>query len=813
MRKIYGFFFAVLIIGCKPKINETLQLIDYVPQNTVIVVQLNDTVALKSSEILSKVYNLNKEYKNTFKNIRTKNIELPALYCITPIGKNKNAVSLITRISAKDSINITKNNISYNDIKIEITKKQGKVFYAAKMGDFKMISESQLVLENSIRNFQNNQRGVINNDFYQLAESMDEDLPLNFFLNPSAKKIFEEIFPIAPLFPKTSKHWLELDLDIDGESLSLNGAAFFNDSLPDALCFIKNLRPRKLRIPNAVPKGFTSYLGLSIENIQQLEDNFKNFSRKTNIPLNNIDFSSISSVDEMGWVFQNEKKALIFHLNNTENQFPLLSFETEGKKYRSISYYPIKLPLEIIEITAQFGEKVNVKWAAPLQDFLIFTEEEALMKNILGNFVDGNTLANNLTFEELQDQLASKSSFLWIANTEKLLDLWKKKGLKNKALDNFSSSDYPLISFQGVGEKNFTHLHLRAQKNLPKNLGKSVKTEFNINLNKPAATNPKWLKNHRSKGMDLAIQDEANVLYLFSNNGNLYWKKQLPGKIIGPIQQVDLYKNKRLQMAFRTTDRFMILDRNGNIVKPFDIKLPKNQNPQPLAVFDYDLNRNYRFLLGQDNSLVMYDNKGKKLSGFKLNKLSSNLLAAPKHIRIKSKDYLLLPLEDNTLKIVSRTGKNRVKVKEKIAFSGNQIYSYLNTFATTNQAGDLIQIDTNGNVVKTELSLAQGHKIDATSKSMASISDNILTIKGIPVTLPFGAYTQPKIFYLNNTLYITTTDQEAQKVYVYYSNGIAVEGFPVYGSSSADLSNIDKDTAVELSVRSENKEVLIYEFN
>ena len=61
MRKTIGFFFAVLIIGCKPKISETLQLIDYVPQNTVIVIQLNDTVALKSSKILSKIYNLDKK--------------------------------------------------------------------------------------------------------------------------------------------------------------------------------------------------------------------------------------------------------------------------------------------------------------------------------------------------------------------------------------------------------------------------------------------------------------------------------------------------------------------------------------------------------------------------------------------------------------------------------------------------------------------------------------------------------------------------------------------------------------------------------
>ena len=33
--------------------------------------------------------------------------------------------------------------------------------------------------------------------------------------------------------------------------------------------------------------------------------------------------------------------------------------------------------------------------------------------------------------------------------------------------------------------------------------------------------------------MDVVVQDSDNVLYLFSNTGKLYWKKQLSGKIIG----------------------------------------------------------------------------------------------------------------------------------------------------------------------------------------------------------------------------------------------------------------------------------------
>ena len=77
--------------------------------------------------------------------------------------------------------------------------------------------------------------------------------------------------------------------------------------------------------------------------------------------------------------------------------------------------------------------------------------------------------------------------------------------------------------------------------------------------------------------MDIAIQDQDHVLYLYSNTGKLFWKKQLAGKIIGPIQQVDLYKNNRLQMAFRTQDKLIVLDRNGKIVKPFNKKISLNR--------------------------------------------------------------------------------------------------------------------------------------------------------------------------------------------------------------------------------------------
>jgi len=257
----------------------------------------------------------------------------------------------------------------------------------------------------------------------------------------------------------------------------------------------------------------------------------------------------------------------------------------------------------------------------------------------------------------------------------------------------------------------------------------------------------------------------------------------------------------------------MVLDRNGNIVKPFNIKLPKNENPLPLSIFDYDNNRNYRFMIAQDKSLLMYDGKGKRVNGFKLKKVEVQILSSPKHLRFQGKDYIVIPLENNRLKIISRTGLDRIKVKGNVNFSENEIFAYMNTFTTTDRDGRLIQVDTRGNQVSSSLGLSPNHKIDATTKSLVTLSENNLNIKGIPVTLPFGDYTSPKIFYLNNTLYISTTDKEAQKVYLFYSNGKAVEGFPVYGNAKIDLSNSDKDKALELLVTAEDNSLLVYEIN
>src|SRR5690606_17554609 len=103
------------------------------------------------------------------------------------------------------------------------------------------------------------------------------------------------------------------------------------------------------------------------------------------------------------------------------------------------------------------------------------------------------------------------------------------------------------------------------------------------------------------------------------------WKKQLNGRVQGRIEQVDIYKNGRLQLAFTTHNQFLILDRNGKEVAPFTFTY-EGGNLNPLAVFDYEQKKDYRFVVTQGTKLFMYNRQGEIVKGFKYTQADQPIL-------------------------------------------------------------------------------------------------------------------------------------------------------------------------------------------
>jgi hypothetical protein len=228
-------------------------------------------------------------------------------------------------------------------------------------------------------------------------------------------------------------------------------------------------------------------------------------------------------------------------------------------------------------------------------------------------------------------------------------------------------------------------------------------------------------------------------------------------------------------------------------------------------VFDYDNNKNYRLLVTQGNDLLMYNVSGKSVNGFNYQK-AAEIKSQPQHFRINNKDYIVFAA-GNTMKILNRQGQTRIDVKESIDFSENDIYLYKDLFTTTNRNGDLVQVNTSGSVSKQSLNLDKNHAITATSKTIATLSENNLTIKQNTFELDFGNYTNPIIFYINDKIYVSVTDLQAKKVYLFDSLAKIQNNFPVYGNSAIDFKNIDKDSNLEFVTIGDGNSIIIYQKN
>src|SRR5690606_15763596 len=137
------------------------------------------------------------------------------------------------------------------------------------------------------------------------------------------------------------------------------------------------------------------------------------------------------------------------------------------------------------------------------------------------------------------------------------------------------------------------HVHAVMERAAGKLREKGLSQMASITLDSPLLAPPVFFENHRSNGLDIAVQDVNNNLYLISPEGKIHWKRKLEGPILGKIQQVDLYRNGRKQLAFATANSVQVIDRDGNRVKPFPLEF-RDKITQPLAIFDYDNDRKYR---------------------------------------------------------------------------------------------------------------------------------------------------------------------------------------------------------------------------
>lgn len=602
-----------------------------------------------------------------------------------------------------------------------------------------------------------------------------------------------------------SEGYYALDLELSDKSTYATGVLKSIDTTNNFIDIFKNTVPQENGLAQVSPKDIDKLVSFTFDNVNTFRSNLNALFNNDKVYDSIVPYFDYAN--EIGYILKDNNIAVImksidaeqteesfYELNLIDGYKDVKLFELEDDSLFSQWFYPI------------VTNPVNLY--CRLDEFFVFSSNRGFLENIITNYLNETTLDKANSYISLKNQLNDESSLLVVSNATYFNDYTNSIFTEDK---NIKLADNNWSAFQFVSEADYAHVNIAIEEYSNSTSAKGVRELFSINLKNDILNTPQFVINHRTRQKEIFVQDINNIAYLISNTGSILWTKQLHGPILGRVKQIDTYKNGRLQLTFATPYRVYVLDRNGNDVNDFPL-IFRDEITQPLSVFDYDKRKDYRLLVTQNSALLMYDKNGKPVNGFKYSGTNGAISSQPKHFRLGRKDYIVFK-HGNTLKIINRVGKIRVNPNRDFSFSENDVFLYKNTFTTTSTNGTLIQVDSRGRTNEINLNLNADHSLTASSKTLVTLNDNKLNIRSNTVELPFGTYSEPNFYYLQDKIYVSVTDLETKKVYLFDSQAKAIPSFPVYGNSEIEMDNIDNDNNLEFVVQGNGNSIILYEIN
>ncbi|TBN00836.1 ribonuclease HII [Hyunsoonleella flava] len=796
-----------VVLSCTNSKNERHQLIDFVPDDSEIILKTTNLESLKSAIENNSFLNLLSE-SDTYKGLQAKLNSIsnlnPSGDVLICISKKRDSLeyTLITKYSEilfqTDSLkNYIEEELKYKSHSITKSTLEDAVFFNT-IVDSTFILSSSKVLINECLNLSDKNSGL-----KKLYDVTSKDENISILCNTNSK-LSPSFFIEDELNAHSLSDFLALDTEISQDNIFINGIAKSIDSSKKVIDLFKNTVPQENQIQNITPGNSDGFLSFTFDDFQVLRENISRYHNKDSI-FDNIEL--FNSIIEVGVIYEDEKRAIVLNsIDAIATQDALLSDKNSIETFRDIKIFEFSKSGIFLETLAPFINNIQPSNYCIIDNYFVFADSVDLLQNIIASYQNKTTLGNRGYFKELSENLSSESSLIFVAKPELLKTIVEKNiGAR------YNFKNYNLSAIQFIYDTDFAHIHGGLIKGKRKRVQNSISENFNLKLDTDILNTPQFVANHITKQKEIVVQDLNNKLYLISNQGKIVWKKQLNSAILGKVEQIDMYKNGRLQLAFATANRVYVVDRKGRDVAPFPLKF-NDAITQPLSVFDYDKNKNYRLLVTQGKNVLMYDARGKTVSGFTFKKANGNIISQPKHFRIGTRDYLVIKTE-NKLHILDRVGKTRVSPKSTNAYSNEPVFVYKNKFTTTTKDGKLVSVDTRGNVALVDLRLTNNHNLETTSKTRVTFHDNKLGIKSRELELDYGNYTRPNIFYINDKIYVAITDLQSKKVHLYDSQGKMIPNFPVYGNSSISLDNIDRDRNLEFVTKGDANSIILYEIN
>lgn len=721
-------------------------------------------------------------------------------------------------------------------------------------------SYSTILIEDVIRQL-NAENSLLDNPSFQKVLSTsgqveDGNLFINhqFFpklssliLNNSNKEYLKDLNNYA--------NWSALDLQIKNNSLILNGFTLASDSANYYLSTIKDQKAQDQNLLEVVPDNVAFLFYYGVSNLKEFSKNKKDFLKSKN------DFFEYQKyLDD-----QNEKYGIDWEeelLSNLENEiafviteplteklpdekFIILKSKDIEKSINNLSSIQKKISqneqativyndfeINKLEVTKVFSHlfgkpfyNLEYPFYTAIKDYLIFANSEESIKRFINKFSSEKTLKNDENFQSFSDYLSSSSNIFIYNNIARSINLYPHFLSEEYTKDVEEKIDllrkFEAIAIQINTSKNDLYYNNIFLKYNPV-YKQDTRTVWETKLDSTISSKPEIVVNHTNNTKEIFIQDDGNKVYLISNTGKIIWTKQLHEKIMGKVHQIDVYKNNKLQYLFNTKSKIYLIDRNGNNVEKFPVKLPHNAS-NGITQLDYDKNKNYRLLIGCENNMVYnYSTSGDLVKGWEYQTGTSSANSNIWHFAISGKDYIVIPLKNGEVRIVERSGKERIKLSNKLVENAKNINLKTNTelkniyLVASDSAGNITKLYFNNKVEHINIeNIDQNSYFESVNINSDNQNEYIFSSNNSVKAFD----TEKKLLFnikLNDSVIAPTQffqlpDKSkkigvvtSNNIYLYSENGILEEDFPLAGSTPFSINDLNNDNTNNLVVGDKN---------
>ena len=519
---------------------------------------------------------------------------------------------------------------------------------------------------------------------------------------------------------------------------------------------------------------------------------------------------------------------IIYELNNRV-QAEQLFLDEPGAKNEILYFEPddqVKIPVYrtsfkglIRVLLPGFAPDFNEMYFTFYDSYMIAGNSYATVSRLLYDNLLNKTLVNDLLYRDFVNTLPSRAGYFFFCIPSHITDYLA--GFFNEDIINaLKSNRNSLNKIQAAGYK-FASSNGMIYNSLSVKFKEEAReestTEWETLLDTTASIKPFFFTNHITGAKEIFIQDMKNNTYLINVAGRVLWKVPLNERIIGTIYMVDYFRNGKYQLLFSGKNYIHLLDRNGNYVERYPVKL-RSPATNSMTMFDYDNNLNYRlFVAGEDKMIYSYDKTGNVVKGWKPFRTTGLVKAEISYFRVSGKDFIVAE-DESSVYFLDRAGNKRINLKEPVTKAVGSAMR-LNpgsepSVVCSSPDGTIQYIYFDGNVKKFSLkNFSADHSFDFFDVDGDGFGEYIFIDKGILYlynhnkseifTREFGSddLDGPINFIFSATdRKIGVFDINKNLIYLIGKNGKTMNGFPLRGASMFSIGKLSDKSGWHLIV-------------